>query len=67
MSVARQLKKKFEPYQQKRSDPHQLLLHTLLQLVKERALYEKYVRGVEDAERLEVRIPIDQFEHETRD
>ena len=65
--MARQLKKKFEPYQQKRSDPNQLLLHTLLQLVKERAIYEKVLRGVEDAERVEVRIPIDQFEHESRD
>jgi len=65
--VARQLKKKFEPYQQKRSDPNQLLLHTLMQLVKELAIYEKVLRGVEDAERVEVRIPIDQFEHESRD
>jgi hypothetical protein len=36
-------------------------------LVKERAIYEKVLRGVEDAERVEVRIPIDQFEHEARD
>ena len=67
VSVARQLKKKFEPYQQKRSDPNQLLLHTLMQLVKERAIYEKVLRGIEDAERVEVRIPIDQFEYEARD
>jgi len=44
-----------------------LLLHTLMSLVKERALYEKYMRGVEEAERFEISIPIDQFEHESRD
>lgn len=38
-----------------------------MQLVKERAIYEKVLRGIEDAERVEVRIPIDQFEHEARD
>lgn len=36
VSVARQLKKKFEPYLSRRSDPNQLLLHILKQLVQER-------------------------------
>lgn len=36
VSVARQLKKKFEPYQHKRSDTNQLMLHTLTEMVKER-------------------------------
>jgi hypothetical protein len=30
-----------------------------MQMVKERAIYEKMLRNVEDAERVEVRIPID--------
>ena len=38
-----------------------------MQMVKERAIYEKMLRNVEDAERVEVRIPIDQFEYEARD
>jgi len=67
VSVARQLKKKFEPYQSKRSDPNQLLLHILTKMVQEKAIYEKYVKGIEEMERLEIRIPLDQFEYEARD
>jgi DNA replication licensing factor MCM2 len=36
VSVGRQLRKKFEPYQQKKSDPNQLLIHTLNKMVHER-------------------------------
>ena len=39
--MARQLKKKFEPYQNKRSDPNQLLLHILSKLVSDTAIYQK--------------------------
>ncbi len=67
VSVARQLKKKFEPYQTRRADPNQLLLHILQKMVQDRALYEKILRGVEEVERVEVKIPLDQFEYEARD
>lgn len=30
-------------------------------------MYEKYVRGIEEEERIEVYIPLEQFEHEARD
>ena len=77
-SVGRQLRKKFEPYFAKRQDPAQLMYHTLRKLVEERvslyclfidiqAIYEKVMRGVEVTERIEVKITLDQFEHEARD
>lgn len=47
-SVARQLRKKFEPYLTKRTDSNQLLLHIVSNLAKEKALYEKVMRGIED-------------------
>jgi len=67
VSVARQLKKKFEPYQNKRQDPNQLLLHILSKLIQDAAIYQKIVKGVEEQERIEVKFPLDQFEHEARD
>ncbi len=67
VSVARQLRKKFEPYQSRRTDPNQLLLHILIKLVQEKALYEKIMKNIEEAERVEVKIPLDQFEYEARD
>jgi len=65
--VARQLKKKFEPYQNKRADPNQLLLHILNKLINDTAIYQKILRGVEEQEKIEVKLPLDQFEHEARD
>jgi hypothetical protein len=44
-----------------------LLYHTLKKLVNEKAIYERYVRGLEDGEAIEVQVSIDQFEHEARD
>lgn len=67
VSVARQLKKKFEPYQTRKADPNQLLLHILNKMVQEKAIYEKYTKGIEEMERIEVKIPLDQFEYEARD
>lgn len=67
VSVARQLKKKFEPYLSKRTDNNQLLFHILSKLVQEKAVYEKIVRGIEEMEKIEVKIPLEQFEHEARD
>lgn len=66
-SVARQLRKKFEPYLTKRTDSNMLLYHILQRLVSERAVYEKITRGLEDQERIEVSIPMEMFEHEARD
>lgn len=67
VSVARQLKKKFEPYQTRKADPNQLLLHILNKMVQEKAIYEKYTKGIEEMERVEVKLPLDQFEYEARD
>jgi DNA replication licensing factor MCM2 len=66
-SVARQLRKKFEPYLTKKTDSNQLLLHILTKVAQDRAIYEKIMRGIEEVERVEVSIPIDQFEYEARD
>jgi DNA replication licensing factor MCM2 len=66
-SVARPLRKKFEPYLTKKQDVNQLLLHVLSKLVSEKALYEKILRGIEELDRIEVTITLEQFEHEARD
>ena len=66
VSVARQLKKKFEPYLTRRADTGQLLLHALRKLVDEKAMYERIMKGVEE-ERFLVQVPLEQFEHEARD
>ena len=42
-------------------------MHTLKKMVTERAIYEKIIRGIEDTEKVEVHIPLDQFENEARD
>ena len=36
-------------------------------MAQERAIYEKIIRGVEELEKVEVKIALDQFEHEARD
>lgn len=66
-SVARPLRKKFEPYLTKRQDVNSLLLHVLQKSVSEKAYYEKVVRGLEEHDRIEVAVAIEQFEHEARD
>lgn len=30
-------------------------------------MYEKFIKGIEEMEKIDVRIPIEQFEHEVRD
>lgn len=67
MSVARQLGKKFEQYKTRKTDSNMLLLHSLNKLVSEKALYDRYVKGLGDDERIEVTIPMEQFENEARD
>jgi hypothetical protein len=61
------LQKKFERYRTKKTDSNGLYLHTLQKMIKEKAIYEKYLRGTEEVEKIEVLIPLDQFEHEARD
>ena len=36
-------------------------------MVTERAIYEKILKGIEETEKVDVSIPIDQFENEARD
>jgi len=36
-------------------------------LVTDRATYEKYVKGIDESDKVEVAIPLDQFEVEARD
>lgn len=36
-------------------------------MVTERAIYEKILKQIEETEKIEVAIPIDQFENEARD
>ena len=67
MSVARQLGKKFEAYKTRKTDANQLLFHSLKKLVNDKAIYERYVRGLEEGEHVDIQIPLDQFEHEARD
>jgi DNA replication licensing factor MCM2 len=67
LSVARQLGKKFEQYKSKKSDPNQLLVHLLKKMVNDRAIYEKFIKGIEEMDKIDVKIPIEQFEHEARD
>ena len=36
-------------------------------MVTDRAIYEKILRGIEETEKIDVAVPIDQFENEARD
>ena len=54
VSIARQLSKKFEPYKAKKTDANQLLLHTLKKMANEKAIYEKFIKGVDETEKIEV-------------
>ena len=67
LSVARQLSKKFEKYKTRQTDATQLLLHTLRRIIDDRAIYERAMKGLEDGEKVEVKLPLDAFENEVRD
>ena len=67
LSVARQLSKKFEKYKTRQADTTQLLLHTLKRIVDDRAIYERAVRGLDDSQKIEVKLSLEAFEHEVRD
>jgi DNA replication licensing factor MCM2 len=62
-SVARALSKKFEAFKKKPADTNALLLHLLGKLARERAIYLKYQRGIEESERLHVEIPLAGLQH----
>lgn len=66
-SVGRQLIKKFEKYRKRTNDTSYLLLHLLQNLVRQRAQYNRVVQGVEDEEKIHVKVPLQQFENEARD
>ena len=36
-------------------------------MATDRAIYEKFIKGIEEVEKIEVKIPLEQFEHEARD
>lgn len=63
-SVARNLSKQFEKYKQKRSNSNQLLAFELSRLVTEKATYERYRLGHDEANQvaIEVRIPLSTLE-----
>ena len=44
-----------------------LLLHTLSKMVQNRAIFEKYSRGIEETERIHVAIAEHVFKEEMRD
>ncbi|CDW86911.1 mcm2 3 5 family protein [Stylonychia lemnae] len=67
LSVARHLAKRFEQYKTKKSDPNQILIHLLKKMVSDRALYDKYIKGLDDNERIKVMIPLDQLRNEAKD
>jgi len=46
---------------------NQLLFHTLKKITEQRALFEKYKRGIEETERIHVEIPKHVFMEEARD
>jgi hypothetical protein len=43
------------------------LLHSLRKIVEDRAIYERALKGCDEAERVNVRFSKDVFEHEVRD
>lgn len=59
VSIARQLTKKFEPYKTKKTDSNMLLLHTIRKLANERAVYDKYVKGMDEMDKIEVTLTMD--------
>lgn len=66
-TVGRQLQKKFDKYRTKHNDTSNLLLHILQKLVKTRAQFNKVMQGIDEYEKIQVKVPIQQFEAEARD
>lgn len=67
MSVSRQLGKKFEKYRYRQTDKSQLLLHNLKNVVKERAIYNKAMEGIDELEKIKVSFKKNLFEDNCRE
>lgn len=67
VSVSRQLSKKFEKYKTRQTDSTQLLLHTLKIAAKNQAVYERALSGLDESEKVQVKVKIDFFENEARE
>merc|ERR1711935_73892 len=57
-SVSRQLLKKFEKYKQRTNDTSHLLLHILQKIVQNREQYLRVVQGIEQHEKIFVKVPL---------
>ena len=67
VSVSRQLSKKFEKYKTRQTDSTQLLLHTLKNAAKNQAVYDKALNGLDESEKVQVKVKLDFFENEARE
>ena len=67
LTVSRSLSSKFEKYKRRKQDVNQLLYHTLHKITGQRALFEKYKKGIEETDRIHVEIPKHVFLEEARD
>jgi DNA replication licensing factor MCM2 len=67
VSVSRQLSKKFEKYKTRQTDSTQLLLHTLKVAAKNQAVYDRALNGLDETEKLFVKVKLDYFENEARE
>lgn len=54
VSVARQMAKRFEKYKTQKAEPLQLLLGILQKMASDKAVFDKYVRGLENSHKLKV-------------
>jgi len=66
-SIRKQLERKFEKYRNKRQDIGQLLLYLLRNAMKNRAAFTKNAQGMDESERIQVRLPLTEFENQARD
>jgi DNA replication licensing factor MCM2 len=67
VSVSRQLSKKFEKYKTRQTDSTQLLLHTLKNAAKNQAVYDRALGGMDETEKVQVKVKLDFFENEARE
>ena len=58
---------KLEKYKARKTDINVLLLHTLSKMVQNKAIFEKYSRGIEETDRIHVSIAEHVFKEEMRD
>lgn len=67
VSVSRQLSKKFEKYKTRQTDSTQLLLHTLKNAAKNQAVYDRALEGLDETQKVLVKVKVDFFETEARE